>query len=79
MGQAYERLSDGREALYYYEKVMKRDAHFRDVNRRVHALRGGAGGNGNHGALPAEGDVDAAFDGLLSGDEERINEARGSK
>ena len=35
LGQAYERLNDPREALYYYEKVMKRDPHFRDVEKRV--------------------------------------------
>src|SRR5262249_22857008 len=67
LGQAYGRLNDPREALYYYEKVMKRDGHFRDVQRRVAALRGGT-------AAPPpmpEGrsdDVDAAFDSLLGKD-----------
>ncbi len=67
LGQAYERLNDPREALYYYEKVMKRDQHFRDVEKRVAALRGGA-------AVPAAmpearaDDVDAAFDTLLGKD-----------
>ncbi|MCU1282211.1 MAG: repeat-containing protein, partial [bacterium] len=45
LGQAYERLNDPREALYYYEKVMKRDPHHRDVQKRVDAVRGGGGGN----------------------------------
>ena len=38
-GQAYERLSDGGEALYYYEKVAKRDPRFREVGKRITALR----------------------------------------
>jgi tetratricopeptide (TPR) repeat protein len=39
LGQAYERLGDGREALYYYEKVVKRDPVFRDVGERITALQ----------------------------------------
>ena len=46
LGQAYERLNDPREALYYYEKVMKRDPNFRDVQSRVGAVRGGGAGAG---------------------------------
>jgi len=76
LGQAYERLSDGREALYYYEKVMKRDVNFRGVAERVELLRGGDG-NGASAPPPQEGDVEAAFDGLLSAEEAQVNEARG--
>ena len=68
LGQAYERLNDPREALYYYEKVMKRDPHFRDVQKRADALRGGAA---TVTAAMPEGrtdDVDAAFDSLLGKD-----------
>jgi tetratricopeptide (TPR) repeat protein len=67
LGQAYERLNDPREALYYYEKVMKRDPHFRDVEKRVAAVRGGGA---VAQAIPeARGDdVDAAFDTLLGKD-----------
>ncbi len=39
LGQSYERLSDGGEALYYYEKVAKRDPRFREVGKRMSALR----------------------------------------
>src|SRR5205823_13750324 len=35
LGQAYERLGDPREALYYYEKVVKRDPRFRNVEKLV--------------------------------------------
>ncbi|MBI2892631.1 MAG: tetratricopeptide repeat protein [Deltaproteobacteria bacterium] len=64
LGNAYELLDDAREALYYYQKVLKRDSDFRDVKGKIRALtqpRGGA-------AKPAvhEDDVDKAFDDLLS-------------
>ncbi|MBI5479019.1 MAG: tetratricopeptide repeat protein, partial [Deltaproteobacteria bacterium] len=39
LGMSYEKLADPREALYYYEKVAKRDAKFRDVQRRVAELK----------------------------------------
>jgi tetratricopeptide (TPR) repeat protein len=70
LGQAYERLSDPREALYYYEKVLKRDPRFRNVERIVENLRG------EKTAPPAPGgpggdDLDAAFDSLLDGDQQR--------
>ena len=67
LGQAYERLNDPREALYYYEKVIKRDPRFRNVEQRIEALRGG----GEPQQTPPTAnpdDVDAAFDSLL-GDE----------
>ncbi len=45
LGNAYDRLGDTSEALYYFEKVYKREATFRDVADRVSKLRG-AGGTG---------------------------------
>lgn len=67
LGQAYERLTDPREALYYYEKVIKRDPNFRDVEKRVEALRHGGTVTPS---LPQgnSDDVDAAFDTLLGKD-----------
>jgi tetratricopeptide (TPR) repeat protein len=48
LGAAYEELGDPREALYYFEKVQKRDPAFRDVDRRIEALgRGPAPSRGN--------------------------------
>jgi tetratricopeptide (TPR) repeat protein len=67
LGQAYERLNDPREALYYYEKVIKRDARFRNVEQRIEALRGGAEPQQSPPSANPD-DVDAAFDSLL-GDE----------
>ena len=46
LGTAYEGLGDEREALYYYEKVQKRDPRFRDATRRIAVLQGHVGGNG---------------------------------
>src|SRR5262249_39956620 len=39
LGSAYVKLEDLREALYYYEKVAKKDPQFRDAARRVSELR----------------------------------------
>ena len=33
-----KRLNDAREALYYYQKVHKRDPDFRDVKGKIRAL-----------------------------------------
>jgi tetratricopeptide (TPR) repeat protein len=67
LGGAYERLNDPREALYYYEKVVKRDARFRNVEQRIEALRGGAEVQQEAPRSNPE-DVDAAFDSLLGDD-----------
>jgi tetratricopeptide (TPR) repeat protein len=64
LGNAYELLNDAREALYYYQKVLKRDPDFRDVKNKIRALsqpRSGASKPAVH-----EDDVDRAFDDLLS-------------
>ena len=39
LGSAFERLGDTSEALYFFEKVAKRGGQFRDVARRIEALR----------------------------------------
>lgn len=57
LGQAYERLDDLREALYYYEKVAKKDPRFRDVERHVDRLRRATGETGERGnGSPGGGD-----------------------
>jgi pilus assembly protein FimV len=64
LGMAYEKLNDPREALYYHEKVIKRDAKFRDVERRVAQLRqqtegaGAARPGANGGSVPVERGTD---------------------
>ena len=49
LGAAYEGLGDAREAIYYFEKVQKREARFRDVGRRIEGLRSAAALNGGRG------------------------------
>jgi tetratricopeptide (TPR) repeat protein len=39
LGSVFERLGDVREALYFFENLHKRDASFRDVTRRIAALK----------------------------------------
>jgi len=39
LGSVFERLGDVREALYFFENLHKRDASFRDVGRRIAALK----------------------------------------
>jgi tetratricopeptide (TPR) repeat protein len=66
LGQAYERLDDAREGLYYYEKVAKKDPRFRDVVSRMERIRR-VTGNGE--ARRREGEADG---GAASGDEDRV-------
>jgi tetratricopeptide (TPR) repeat protein len=44
LGSAFERLGDTSEALYFFEKVAKRGGQFRDVARRIEALKPNAAG-----------------------------------
>jgi tetratricopeptide (TPR) repeat protein len=46
LGNVFQNMGETNEALYFFEKVMKRDASFRDVRRRISELRGGNGGRG---------------------------------
>ena len=39
LGGAFDRLGDASEALYFFEKVARRDPRFRDVDRRIATLR----------------------------------------
>jgi tetratricopeptide (TPR) repeat protein len=69
LGQAYEKLGDPREALYYYDKVQKRDPRFREVERRITRLRGADPGvSAVPTVAPKSDDVDAAFESLLGED-----------
>ncbi|MCB9603390.1 MAG: tetratricopeptide repeat protein [Sandaracinus sp.] len=68
LGHAYEMLQDPKEALYYFQKVAKRDPDFREVGSRIANLTN----PGDPGQPPPEAlvldDVDAAFDDLLGDD-----------
>lgn len=65
LGNAYELLNDSREALYYYQKVQKRDPDFRDVKGKIRALTQPRSGGAARPSVQ-EDDVDKAFDDLLS-------------
>ena len=39
LGSAFDRLGDASEALYFFEKVARRDPRFRDVDQRIAVLR----------------------------------------
>jgi tetratricopeptide (TPR) repeat protein len=67
LGQAYEKLADPREALYYYEKVLKRDPRFRNVEKHIEHIRAGGDGHDAQGEAGGE-DVESVFGDLLGDD-----------
>lgn len=68
LGRAYELLHDPKEAIYYFEKVRKRDPAFRNVNDRIIALTRPSAPEASAPTLESD-DIDAAFDDLIGGDE----------
>ncbi len=64
LGRAYEQLNDLDEALYYFEKVAKRDPQFRDVQHRIEELTRPQTNPTAPEPLVLD-DVDSAFDELL--------------
>jgi tetratricopeptide (TPR) repeat protein len=72
LGVAYELLHDPKEALYYFQKVQKRDPGFRNVPARIRAL---AQPRIAAPPPPAKAggpdDVDRAFDDLMGDGEKR--------
>lgn len=68
LGSAYESLQDPQEALYYYQKVQKRDPGFRAVEERIQRLtRPSQAPEPEHEPLVLD-EVDQAFDDLLGDD-----------
>lgn len=61
LGQIYDQLDDPREALYYFEKVAKKDPNFRDARAQAQRLAqfvgDEGGGAGAQDALAAENDA----------------------
>ncbi len=67
MGIAYQTLGDYPEALYYFQKVEKRDPYFREVNQYVAALHGYVGHSSSQARItPGIEDLDRAFDELVN-------------
>jgi tetratricopeptide (TPR) repeat protein len=70
LGAAYELLKDPKEALYYYQKVQKRDATFRSVEDKIKSLSEPQAQQQAETAPDVEqDDVDRAFDDLMGGDD----------
>ncbi len=65
LGRAYEAMHDAQEALYYYEKVKKRDATFLKVQDRIDALTKPQRPKATEPAAAGGEDLDAAFDELM--------------
>lgn len=65
IGNAYELLGDLAEALYYFQKVEKRDPGFRDIPQKLMALHGYAPSAPRSTPAPSVEDFDRAFDDLV--------------
>ena len=68
LGTAYELLHDPKEALYYYQKVQKRDPDFRSVGAKIKALASPQAAAQEEGPKVEMDDVDRAFDDLMGED-----------
>jgi tetratricopeptide (TPR) repeat protein len=68
LGAAYELLHDPKEALYYYQKVEKRESNFRNVREKVKQLTSPKPKSPSKGPPPSIEDVDRAFDDLMGDD-----------
>lgn len=67
LGNAYDLLHDPKEAIYYYQKVQKRDPTFRGVGARIQALAQPQA-PAAAAAPMAPDDIDRAFDDLMGED-----------
>ncbi len=65
LGAIYDNRGNAREALYYFEKVGRRDPGFRDVAQRIRALKGSAVRTRQN--VSGEDEFDRAFDDLFTG------------
>jgi tetratricopeptide (TPR) repeat protein len=65
LGAAYELLHDPKEALYYFQKVQKRDGGFRNVAARIRTLAQPRPAPPPPPTKSATDDVDRAFDDLM--------------
>jgi len=66
IGSAYEAKKLSKEALSYYQKAMRRDPNYKDVQERVRRLsRGDAKPPPRQVAVGADDEFDRAFDDLL--------------
>lgn len=68
LGRAYELLHDPKEALYYFQKVQKRDSEFRNVERLIENLSRPLPPSAQTPPTIAQDDIDRAFDDLMGDD-----------
>ncbi len=68
LGQAYELLHDPKEAIYYFQKVQKRDPDFRNVGQKIKQLTAPAAAPSQEPPQMEMDDVDRAFDDLMGED-----------
>ena len=68
LGHAYELLHDPKEAIYYYQKVQKRDPDFRNVDARILNLSQPQAAEEESPPAIAQDDIDRAFDDLMGED-----------
>jgi len=67
IGAAYEAKKMNKDALSYYQKAMRRDPNYRDVQERVRRLsKADAKPNPRQAAVGADDEFDRAFEDLLS-------------
>lgn len=63
LGVVYEMRSDAKSALYYFEKIARRDPGYRNVGERIAALKSEAPAPKQ---APEDDEFDAVFDGLFA-------------
>lgn len=66
IGAAYEAKKMSKEALSYYQKAMRRDPNYRDVQERVRRLAKSDKAPMRQAAVGADDEFDRAFDDLVS-------------
>ena len=65
IGAAYEAKKLGKDALSYYQKAMRRDPNYKDVQERVRRLSKNEPKQSMRAAVGADDEFDRAFDDLL--------------
>jgi pilus assembly protein FimV len=68
LGHAYDLLHDAKEALYYFQKVQKRDPSFRDVAKRIQKIAQPQAAQAKGTTPMNPDDIDRAFDDLVGED-----------
>ncbi|MDX2020515.1 MAG: tetratricopeptide repeat protein [Deltaproteobacteria bacterium] len=73
LGRVFEALGDGKEALYFFEKVVRRNPNHADVSARVARLGGGGGASKPANPLAAadSASVNVALDAISGGNRSR--------